>query len=84
VLPAPYARKRSDLRAGASRRHHTVTRIGTAIETEDQQRLAHSLEQAQREAAENLALFETLDSASPVGFGFVDRDPAGRKPECSI
>jgi PAS domain S-box-containing protein len=74
MLPARAARKRSDLRAGASRRHHTVTRIGTAIDTEDQQRLAQSLEQAQREAAENLALFETLHSASPVGFGFVDRD----------
>ena len=68
------AQERSDLRAGASRRHHTVTWIGTAIDTEDQQRLAQSLEQARREAAENLALLETLHSASPVGFGFVDRD----------
>jgi PAS domain S-box-containing protein len=64
------ARNRSDLRAGASRRHHTVTWIGAPIETEDQQRP----EQTQREAAENLALLETLHSASPVGFGFVDRD----------
>jgi PAS domain S-box-containing protein len=73
-LLARDVRIRSDLRAGASRRHHTVTWIGTAIDTEDQQRLVQSLEQAQREAAENLALLETLHSASPVGFGFVDRD----------
>ena len=68
------ARKRTDVRAGASRRHHTVTWIGTAIDTEDQHQLAQSLEHAHREAAENLALLETLHSASPVGFGFVDRD----------
>ncbi|MGZ7023867.1 MAG: PAS domain-containing protein, partial [Ilumatobacteraceae bacterium] len=68
------APKRRDLRAGASQQHHTDTWIGTAIDTEDQQQLAQSLENAQREAAENTALLETLHSASPVGFGFVDRD----------
>jgi PAS domain S-box-containing protein len=32
------------------------------------------LETAQRQTAESLTLLETLQSASPVGFGFVDRD----------
>ena len=48
--------------------------IGTAIDIEDQKRLGQSLEQAQRETAETLTLLETLHSASPVGFGFVDRE----------
>ena len=48
--------------------------IGTAIDIEDQKQLRQSLEQAQRETAETLKLLETLHSASPVGFGFVDRE----------
>jgi PAS domain S-box-containing protein len=48
--------------------------LGTATDVEDQKVLEESLQSAQRETAETLTLLETLQSASPVGFGFVDRE----------
>ena len=42
--------------------------------TREQQKLHTELSQAQRETAESLMLLEALQSTSPVGFGFVDRE----------
>lgn len=42
--------------------------------TREQQALHQELRQAQRQTAESLTLLETLQSAAPIGFGFVDRD----------
>ena len=53
---------------------HIMKWIGTATDIEDQKRLEEDLQRAQRETAETITLLETLQSGSPVGFGFVDRD----------
>jgi two-component system, NtrC family, sensor kinase len=53
---------------------HVVGWIGTATDIEDQVRLQEDLGRAQHQAAESLTLLETLQSAAPVGFGFVDRE----------
>ena len=42
--------------------------------TSEQRQLHGALVVAQRETAESLSLLEALQSTSPVGFGFVDRD----------
>jgi PAS domain S-box-containing protein len=52
-----------------------VTRwIGTATDVEDLQELAAEVQRTQRQALESLTLLETLQSAAPVGFAFVNRD----------
>jgi diguanylate cyclase (GGDEF)-like protein/PAS domain S-box-containing protein len=48
--------------------------VGTVRDIEDQRRLEDSLRAAERHSAEALSLMETLQSSSPVGFGFVDRE----------
>jgi PAS domain S-box-containing protein len=40
----------------------------------EQRRIERELVDAHRQAAESLALLETLQASAPVGFGFVDRD----------
>ncbi|NJC62908.1 PAS domain-containing protein, partial [Planosporangium flavigriseum] len=47
--------------------------IGTASDIEDRKALEESLRRSERQTAETLTLLETLQSAAPVGFGFVDR-----------
>jgi two-component system response regulator NreC len=61
------ARQRNVLRAGASRRYHTVTWIGPVIDTEDQQRRAQGLEHARNHQPESIASLQTFDSAAPAG-----------------
>jgi diguanylate cyclase (GGDEF)-like protein/PAS domain S-box-containing protein len=48
--------------------------IGTVTDIDDQRRLEDNLRDAKREAAQSLALLETLQSTAPIGLGFVDRD----------
>ncbi|MEV1286330.1 PAS domain S-box protein [Micromonospora sp. NPDC049679] len=51
-----------------------VSWIGTATDIEDQKALEESLRRSERQTAETLTLLETLQSAAPIGFGFVDRE----------
>jgi two-component system NtrC family sensor kinase len=52
-----------------------ITRwIGTATDIDDQKVLEESLRRAERQTAETLTLLETLQSAAPVGLGFVDHE----------
>ncbi|NJC67519.1 PAS domain S-box protein, partial [Planosporangium flavigriseum] len=48
--------------------------IGTATDIDDRKALEESLRRVQEQTAETLRLLETIQSASPVGFGFVDRE----------
>ncbi len=48
--------------------------INTATDIDDRKRFEDELCRSQRAAAETLSLLETLQSAAPVGLGFVDRD----------
>ncbi|HEX6229783.1 MAG TPA: EAL domain-containing protein [Solirubrobacterales bacterium] len=71
---------------GAYRRHllralpvwdsagEVVKWAGTATDIEERHLLEERLRQAERRAAESLSLLETLQSASPAGLGFCDRD----------
>ncbi|MEP6560227.1 MAG: EAL domain-containing protein [Nakamurella sp.] len=74
--------RRSD---GSYRWHHVtgfpihggpggVKWIGTADDVDDVRTREAAVRSGAREAAQNLALLETLHSNAPVGFGFVDRD----------
>ncbi|GAA1800557.1 PAS domain-containing protein [Planosporangium flavigriseum] len=48
--------------------------MGTATDVDDQKGLEGSLQRAERKDAETLTLLEALQSAAPVGLGFVDRE----------
>ena len=48
--------------------------IGTAIDIDEQHRLEQRLRTAERKTAESLSLLDTVQSAAPIGLGFVDRD----------
>lgn len=50
-----------------------VAWVGTATDIEDQKELEVQLRQAEQDTTETLILLETLQSAAPVGLGFVDR-----------
>lgn len=52
----------------------TVAWIGTATDIDDQKRLEDGLRHSGREAAETLTFLETLQSAAPIGLGFLDRE----------
>ncbi|HWK16354.1 MAG TPA: PAS domain S-box protein, partial [Solirubrobacteraceae bacterium] len=57
--------------------HQSTTGLLVTAEIRDvteRKRIDAELEAARREAIESLTLLETLQSAAPVGFGFVDRD----------
>jgi len=51
---------------------------------DEQQRLHDELARAHRRTAESLALLELLQSAAPVGFGFVDRDLRFRRLNATL
>jgi PAS domain S-box-containing protein len=48
--------------------------VGTATDVEEVEELAAEVRRSQRQALESLTLLETLQSATPVGFAFVDED----------
>ena len=48
--------------------------VGTATDVEEREELAAEVRRSQRQALESLTLLETLQSATPVGFAFVDED----------
>jgi PAS domain S-box-containing protein len=48
--------------------------VGTATDIEDHRRLEVEAERSKRQALEALTLLETLQSAAPVGFAFVDQN----------
>ena len=48
--------------------------LGTATDIESERRLSVQLRSAEERSAETLMLLETLQSAAPVGFAFIDRE----------
>ncbi|GAA1796539.1 hypothetical protein GCM10009835_13320 [Planosporangium flavigriseum] len=48
--------------------------IGTATDIQQQKELEESLRRAEQQTAETLTLLESIQSAAPVGFGFIDRE----------
>jgi two-component system, NtrC family, sensor kinase len=48
--------------------------VGTATDVEEREQLVAEVRRSQRQALESLTLLETLQSATPVGFAFVDED----------
>jgi PAS domain S-box-containing protein len=52
----------------------TTAWIGTGTDIEEQTELEDRLRRAEQATAETVTLLETLQSAAPVGFGFVDRE----------
>ncbi|SDY41980.1 PAS domain S-box-containing protein [Micromonospora pattaloongensis] len=48
--------------------------IGTATDIDERRALEESLHRSERKTAETLTLLESIQSAAPVGLGFVDRD----------
>ena len=47
---------------------------GTATDIHDHKLVEEVLREARRESAEQLILLDTLQSTSPIGFGFIDRE----------
>jgi PAS domain S-box-containing protein len=48
--------------------------VGTATDVQDQKVLEEMLRRSERETAATLTLLETLQTAAPVGLGFIDRE----------
>ncbi|GAA2582363.1 hypothetical protein GCM10010399_10190 [Dactylosporangium fulvum] len=52
----------------------TIWWVGTATDIDDQTMLQESLRRSDQQTAETLTLLETIQSAAPVGLGFVDHE----------